>query len=482
MRPARRSLLGIVGRRVLAFGLLAMVVQFGVVLQEYWSDQDTLARRLIETETAALAAGIRADAAGLHFAMPPALAARYRDRGEADDTPGDDEPADAGADHDDQSRRGGEGETAADPAVADGYYVRVHTGDGAVLYSNCTDDCLEHFLPLTVNPPTFWQRRLAPGQPPSVAGGRSFDVGDRRVAVDIAVLRDPDGRIWSTLGHETIDDMLIPMALQLTLVFGATLWSVRSALRPVRRAVAMADAMDPRDAVTRLPVAGMPSEIAHFTRAVNRALDRVRDLVHGQKLFAAAIAHEIRTPAAIVRMELEHIDHPRARKALTDLERMTHVLEQLTALARVDTVDSAAFLPVDLAALAADTVALLAPAAFDAGQTIAFEEAPTGDVEAVPSLVETLLRNLVDNAVRHNPPGTTVTVTAGPGPVLSVADDGRGLDPAGEDGDESGAKRRSDGLGIGRRIVARIAEIHGATITTTTAPGAGTTVTVQFHG
>ncbi len=122
---------------------------------------------------------------------------------------------------------------------------------------------------------------------------------------------------------------------------------------------------------------------------------------------------------------------------------------------------------------------MLAPAAFDAGQTIAFVEGETGTVRLVPSLIETLVRNLVDNAVRHTPAGTAITVTAGPGPMLAVADDGPGIaDPTGET--EGGAARRSDGLGIGRRIVARIAEIHGARLETQSAPATGTVVTITF--
>ncbi len=76
-----------------------------------------------------------------------------------------------------------------------------------------------------------------------------------------------------------VEHMLVPMALQLSLVFGATLWSVQRALAPVRQAVVAADALDPRDAGAHLDTTGMPAEIARLADAVNRALDRVRELV-----------------------------------------------------------------------------------------------------------------------------------------------------------------------------------------------------------
>ncbi|HEX2019294.1 MAG TPA: hypothetical protein VGO17_10190 [Aurantimonas sp.] len=76
---------------------------------------------------------------------------------------------------------------------------------------------------------------------------------------------------------------------------------------------------------------------------MNRAFGRVEELIRSQKIFAASIAHEIRTPVSIVKLELARIDNPRARKAEGDLDSLTHVLEQLTAPARVDATEGEAF-------------------------------------------------------------------------------------------------------------------------------------------
>jgi signal transduction histidine kinase len=276
--------------------------------------------------------------------------------------------------------------------------------------------------------------------------------------------------------------MLVPMTLMLTLVIGATIWSIKSAFLPVTAAAAAAERLDPSVPASRISTDRMPLEVARFATAVNRGIDRVGELIRAQRLFTSAIAHEIRTPAAIVRLELERIDHPGARKALGDLESLIHILEQLTALARLEAVDGSAWTRVDLARISEDVVGAVAPYVYDSGRTIAFFDQGATEVEGVPALVENLVRNLVENAVRHTPPGTAIVVTAGPGAVVSVADDGPGFDdrPRGEV-QEAGTVATKGTLGIGLKIVEKIAAMHGATVERSRAPSRGATVTVRFH-
>ena len=453
MKPSQPSLLRIVTGRIVLFGLLAMTIEVAIVFAEYWFDDQDLGRKLIELETSELAAGLSEEEGRIAFEMPAGLAARYR-AGTAVERP---------------------------DGFASGYYARVRTLDGAVLYSNCGSDCTDHLLPLSVNPPDFWQRSIAIGKPLSLVGGRLIAVEGRPVAIEIAIVRDPDGMVMSVIRHETFDHMVVPMTLMLGLVFGATTWSIRSAIKPVRRAADQADRLDPHGSGSHISLEGMPREVAHLAAAVNRAFARVGELMRAQKLFTSAIAHEIRTPAAIIRLELEHLDDPRARKAIADLDGLTRILEQLTALARLDVVDREAFRQVDLAGLASDVVTATAPYVFDRGKSIAFVDDGTVPVRAEPSLVENLIRNLVENAVQHTPLATAITVTAGPGRRLTVSD--AAASPASASpvqGDRTGTAQPSSGLGIGRRIVERIADIHGATVETSSVPGAGTTVTIVF--
>jgi signal transduction histidine kinase len=437
----------LVARRILGFALLAMAIQVGVVLADYWFDDGELGRLLVDRQTARLAEGIRHGRDGLRFRPPGDL---------ADDL--------------------APGEPDEDGAVL----VRVRDASGTVLFSDCGDLCDRVFVPLGFDHQTFWQRQLAPGKPLSVAGGRSFLVEGDPVMVEIAVIRDPEGYIYDVLLHEMLDHMLVPMALMLVLVIGASILSIRSALRPVAAAAAAADRIEPQAGAAHLATDGMPSEIAHLTEAVNRAFARVAELMRAQRIFASAIAHEIRTPVAIVRLELGRIADPRARKAEADLDALTHMLEQLTALARLDAVDDTAFETVDLGPAVREVVAAMAPVVYEAGLDIGFTSAGAATVRAVPGLLELVVRNLVENAVRHNPKGTRIAVTAGPGGSVTVEDDGRGFDRSGDTELEAGRVRRSGALGLGLRIVERIAQLHHARLAIETAPGRGTRVSLAF--
>jgi signal transduction histidine kinase len=445
MRPP--TLFRLVARRILGFALLAMAIQIGVVFADYWFDDGELGRLMVDRETGRLAEGVRRHDGVLGFRLPAALREAY----------------------------------APDDRLEDGaIFARVRDAAGTLLFSSCEADCDRYFVPLSFDHQTFWQRSIEPGKPLSVAGGRSFTVAGDQVMIEIAVIRDPEGFLFGVLLHEMLDHMLVPMALMLVLVIGATILSIRAALRPVAAAAAAADRIDPQAAATTLATAGMPSEIAHLTEAVNRAFGRVGDLIRSQRIFASAIAHEIRTPVAIVRLELARIDDPRARKAEADLDDLTHMLEQLTSLARLDAVAEDAFATIDLRPAVGDTVASIAPFVYDRGASIDFVDAGSARVRVVPGLLEAVVRNLVENAVKHNPAGTRIEVAVGPGPVLMVRDDGRGFDRSGDTVLEVGRVRRSGALGLGIRIVERIAHLHRATVEIDSGPGTGTRVTVTF--
>jgi len=206
----------------------------------------------------------------------------------------------------------------------------------------------------------------------------------------------------------------------------------------------------------------------------------VADLIQAQKIFSTAIAHEIRTPVAIVRMELERIDGDRARKAERDLDALTHMLEQLTALAKLDVVERASFRTVSLGDLANASVAALAPFVFANGHSLEFDDAAASPVHAVPSLIENTIRNLVENAVRHTPKGTHIIVRTGPGPTLAVIDDGPGFGSASARVLEGGWIKSSDALGVGLKIVERIAGLHHAALSLDSEAGRGTRVRLDF--
>lgn len=152
-----------------------------------------------------------------------------------------------------------------------------------------------------------------------------------------------------------------------------------------------------------------------------------------QERFNANAAHELRTPLAILRARLDAMaETDDLRDLKRDVDAMIRQVELLLELARTETVTAGADARIDLGRLAQDMAARLYPVARRAGRDIAVD-AParavvvTGD----PALMESAVRNLLENALRVSPQGATVRlVVADDPPRLAVADHGPGLDPA----------------------------------------------------
>jgi len=430
----------IIGSRIILFAFLAMVVQVIVVLADYYFDDTQLAALMIQSESRALLKGLSVDHGTLRYTVPAGLKRYQRSSGD--------------------------------------YFARVRTPEGSVIYSNCDASCATHLLPQEVHPPDLWSRLLRPGKPIAVAGGRSFDLDGAKVFIEIAVLDDHERVMWHVLARELGDHLAVPMSLMLVFVLGGMLLSVRLALRPVEQAARQAEGIDPLDPTHTIDVAGMPREIADLGAAVNRMLVRINALMQAQRVYTTAIAHEIRTPLAMMKLELGNIEHARARKIEQDLDALTHFVAQITDLGRLEGADRAAFRSIDLAALSRAVVSDVAPWVYDRKDTIAFENAGATAVEGHASLIENAVRNLIENAVKHTPSRTTIEVTAGPGPCVSVSDDAGLLGRAPTD------VMRQDGAidpsGIGLEIVHRIMKLHRGTLETSVEPDHRTTMQLAF--
>lgn len=426
------SLTALVLRRIVLFAAIAMVAQVLGVFFEYWSDTQNLGRLAIEMETTALAPGLSEVNGQFAYHLPENMRDRY-----------------------------------ATPAK--GYFMRVLDPSGAHIYSNCEPLCDGYFPTRETRKLDFWMVELHPGKPLNIAGGRSLSDNLEPVTLDVAIVGDSDGVIYSVLAREITDHMTLPMSLLLVFVLGATGLSIAQALRPVRLSADLAAKIDPLAPTARLPIEGMPREIANYTKAVNDALERVFTLMQSQRLMTSAISHEVRTPLAVARLELENIADPRARKVEQDLEALNRLVEQLTTLARLEGAGVAPPETIAPVELAQNVVAALAPLVFDSGRKIAFEQLSPEPFRGHRALIENALRNLIDNAIKHTGEGATILVAAGPGACFSVSDDG-GCAPARmQEGKSNGLERR----GLGLKIVSRIAEMHGGCFQMTIAPGAG---------
>lgn len=214
---------------------------------------------------------------------------------------------------------------------------------------------------------------------------------------------------------------------------------------------------------------------------MDRGYRKVRELMEAQKVFTAAISHEVRTPLAIVRLELEAIDHERARAAIKEIDDLVAFVEQLTALARIEAAERPSLVPTDLDGVLRDAVAAMAPWVYDRGGTIALADSDPGGqlVLGDATLLRSAVRNLIENAVEHGGAGVSVEVRSGEGPSIVVSDNGDG---ALRDDEASFLNTRRDGrLGLGLQIVRRIASLHGARLTVSQDRPGGVRATLTFN-
>jgi signal transduction histidine kinase len=414
--PKAKALVYIVALRIGLFAGLAITVQAVVIFTDYYFDNPQLANLMIAHETERLAKGIHHGELGVSYTVPETLK-RYRLPGSS-------------------------------------YFTRIRTSAGETLYTNCQTECDQHLLPGDVHPPDFWFRMLSAGKPITAVGGRAFGSGDRKVIVEVAILDDQQRIMWDVLAREFADHLAVPMSILLLFVLGGTLVSIVLALQPVQRAARQAESIDPLVPTPRVDTRGMPREIGEFGQAINRTLARINGLMTAQRIFTAAVAHEIRTPLAMFKLELGHIDHPRARKMEEDVDNLAHFVEQISALGRLESADRAVLRPIDLAAVARETVSNIAPFVYDRGAAISFVNERPDAAKAYWPLVGDAIRNLVENAVKHTPRGTVIEVVAGPGPCLTVADN------AGRFRDVPQDRSLPDMTGIGLEIVRRIMAFH----------------------
>jgi len=168
---------------------------------------------------------------------------------------------------------------------------------------------------------------------------------------------------------------------------------------------------------------------------------------------------------------------------------MTHMTEQLLTLARLDPENVVhRHRPVELADLATVVIALLDAVAQAKNIRVSVAGALEACLEGNAELLQVLLRNLIDNAIRYTPAGGTVTVSIrrqADAVELAVADSGPGIPEAERERAvhrfERLGKSRSEGSGLGLSIVARIAELHAATLALSTAAGGrGLMVSIVF--
>jgi two-component system OmpR family sensor kinase len=303
-----------------------------------------------------------------------------------------------------------------------------------------------------------------------------------QVAQDMAARRNMAG----ALALRTI----APVALMAPLLMLVVWWVVSRSLAPVAR-VRKQVASRQADDLSAVSEEGLPDEVRPLVQELNLLFDRVRHAFDAQKHFVADAAHELRSPLAALKLQVQGLQRaPDAAardlavsRLVAGIDRATRLVEQMLALARHEASMAAGAKPqpVDLAEVArlaiSDAVAAAQARRIDIGVSHAD---PDAVVSGQPEALRMLLRNLIDNAVKYTPEEGRVDVgiaTRDSAVELSVDDSGPGL-PEEErervlDRFYRSGEPKAPGSGLGLAIVKSIADLHGATVALAPSPSLG---------
>ncbi len=251
------------------------------------------------------------------------------------------------------------------------------------------------------------------------------------------------------------------------IVLTAAIATARRTQEPLRRAVGQLRNIAPGAPDRRLSVKGMPSEIRPLIDNVNRAFDRLERGYQAQRDFSSNVAHEVRTPLAVLRSTIEGLeDGPYRRDLLADMSRLDRMFAQLIDLARADAIGESAMTEVDLYQIALDLAREKSIPALRAKRSLAVSGAHCVPARGHAGLLSVALGNLVRNALGHAPVGGEVEIELCENPPgWRVSDTGPGVPDDLKDmlfdRFQRGGAVADGGAGIGLAIVRAVAEAHG---------------------
>lgn len=262
----------------------------------------------------------------------------------------------------------------------------------------------------------------------------------------------------------TGEAVLATIFVSVLLLGGALYLVMRRLMKPVQLLSAQAVETQHRDNRRRLDEGDVPLELRPLVQSFNASLARQEEAFTRQLHFLADAAHELKTPLALLRFQVELGDTTRDA-LMQDIDHLSRQVQQLLILSEVSEPRSYRHEPIDVVAVAAEVTGLLRPMAARHGVTLDTQMTPGGlSVEGDRSALAVLLKNLAENAISVAPRGSRVLVALEPG-QLRVRDQGPGIAP---DHLEHiferfwrAASRRDTGAGLGLAICREVAIAHG---------------------
>jgi heavy metal sensor kinase len=323
----------------------------------------------------------------------------------------------------------------------------------------------------------------------TVADGRAYllQVGVSLAPMDATLTRYRDLLLWR-----------VPVALFVAVL--ASWWLSGFALLPLSRVAVAAHEINVQTLERRLPVRGAGDELDQVVGAFNGTLGRLEHAVGEMRQFSAALAHELRTPLAALRGEIELASRaagasPARQDAfasqMEEIDRLTRLIDHILTLARAESGQiRLTYVRVNLADLAASLVEQLEPVAAAKAIELRSEPSDAVVVDGDASWLRRLLLNLVDNALKFTKENGRVVVRVirdGDHARIDVQDNGVGLSPADAQQvferffrADPARSSSTEGAGLGLSLVQWIAAQHRGTVTVQSRLGEGSTFTVTL--
>ena len=288
--------------------------------------------------------------------------------------------------------------------------------------------------------------------------------------------------------------ILVAVSLALLVIGGVlSYWLAGRALQPVRVIAGMARSISEHDLNRRVDLNVPDDELGELVDTFNSMLARLEAAFTSMSTFSANASHELRAPLALMLSEVEGAlrrtrsteEYKRVLESLKqEVEHLSRLSDQLLMLARAD---AGVLVPaketIDVVDFLHESAARWEILAQKQGTRVEVSAPSSGRMEADPALLRRVIDNLIENAVRHAPAGTPVTLRGRQedgGWSVEVADQGRGVAPEHRDKlftrfgrADSARSPENGGAGLGLALSAAIARAHGGTLELVASDGTG---------
>ena len=316
-----------------------------------------------------------------------------------------------------------------------------------------------------------------------VTGGHTVEIDGTTLLfpqIEEQQIRTLESLVREFILNQVAATTLIVFAVLFVLSLVVGWFTAGRALRPLTRITAVAEEIEATDLTRRIGLQGPPDELTRMAGTFDAMLDRLDRAFRAQRELLAKTSHDLRTPLAVIRSNVEvTLDDPGAtvedwretgQLVSRASDQMGRMVEELLAVARLE-VGEVLMVELDLAeianAMATDWGARLEAA----GVSVELDAVPTV-IEGDRATLDRAVGNLVDNALRMSPRGSTIVLgsgSVGAWAYFAVADRGPGIDPAVVDGS-------ADGRGLGLPIVREVARLHHGRLTADDREGGGSVI------